>query len=116
MLAPSRRVWLDGGHNADAGEAIARYFGGRPVHLIVGMLANKNPKAIIEPLNLASLTAVPIPGSEAHPPAAFGPAANSASGVASALSALPDDGRDVLIAGSLYLAGAVLSANGEVPD
>ena len=114
---PGRRVWLDGGHNPDAGEAIARYFGGRTIHLIVGMLANKNPAAIVAPLaaSLASLTVVPIPGSEAHPPAAFGPDARAAPDVASALESLPSDG-DVLIAGSLYLAGVVLSANGEEPD
>ncbi|MDP3677193.1 MAG: folylpolyglutamate synthase/dihydrofolate synthase family protein [Novosphingobium sp.] len=115
-MAPDRRVWLDGGHNPDAGEAIARYFGDRPIHLIVGMLANKNPKAIMEPLSLASLTAVPIPGSEAHLPAAFGPEARFASDVGSALSTLPDDGHDVLIAGSLYLAGEVLRLNDEIPD
>ena len=117
-LAPGRRVWLDGGHNRDAGEALARYFGGRAIHLIIGMLANKHASAIIEPLkrSLASLTVVPIPGSEAHPAASFGPEAQSAPNVASALCALPNDGRDVLIAGSLYLAGAVLSANGEEPD
>ena len=116
-LVPGRKVWLDGGHNSDAGAAIARYFGGRPIHLIIGMLANKNPAAIVAPLaaSLASLTVVPIPGSEAHPPAAFGPDARAAADVASALRLLPSEG-DVLIAGSLYLAGAVLSANGEVPD
>ena len=118
-LAPGRKVWLDGGHNRNAGEALARYFGSASnIHLVVGMLANKDPAAIVEPLEstLASITAVPIPGSEAHPPAAYGPSASSAKDVASALAALPDDGQDILIAGSLYLAGAVLSANGELPD
>ena len=114
-----RKVWLDGGHNRDAGDALARYFGpASKVHLIIGMLANKDPAAIVEPLaaSLASLTAVPIPGSEAHSPAAYGSGAIAARDVASAISALPNDDRDVLIAGSLYLAGVVLSANGEVPD
>jgi dihydrofolate synthase/folylpolyglutamate synthase len=36
--------------------------------------------------------------------------------VEEALRALPEDGAPVLIAGSLYLAGKVLKANGEVPD
>ncbi len=58
---------------------------------------------------------MPIPGSEAHPASAFGPTARSAPDVAAALRSLPPGG-DVLIAGSLYLAGAVLSANGEAPD
>ena len=117
-LAPGRRVWLDGGHNADAGLAIARFFAGRQIHLIIGMLANKDPEAIVGPLRplLASVTVVPVPGSEHHPPAAFGPDAQSAPDVATALRRLPADGVDVLIAGSLYLAGAVLAANGEIPD
>ena len=97
---------------------MARYFGDRSIHLIIGMLADKDPGAIIGPLAtlLETLTAVPISGSQAHPPAEFGPTAQSAPDVASALAALPNDGRDVLIAGSLYLAGVVLSTNGEVPD
>ncbi|MCA1662568.1 MAG: hypothetical protein LC648_10655, partial [Novosphingobium sp.] len=145
-LVPGRRVWLDGGHNADAGRAIAEFIrrawpstsSGRAdasqdatparaelvearrtaLHLIVGMLANKDPEAIVGPLRplLASLTVVPVPSSEHHPPAAFGPDAKSARDVATALAALPSDGVDVLIAGSLYLAGAVLAANGEIPD
>ena len=117
-LVPGRRVWLDGGHNADAGQAIAGFFAGKRLHLIVGMLANKNPEAIVGPLRplLASLTVVPVPGSEDHPATAFGPGAQSAPDVATALRRLPPDGADVLIAGSLYLAGAVLAANGEIPD
>ena len=116
-LVPGRRVWLDGGHNPNAGEALAAFFAGRKIHLIIGMLANKNPAAIVEPLSssLASLTAVPIPGSEAHPPEAYGPAAKSATDVPDALLSLPPEG-DVLIAGSLYLAGEVLKLNRECPD
>jgi dihydrofolate synthase/folylpolyglutamate synthase len=121
-LVPGRKVWLDGGHNPDAGAAIARFFAAaRPLHLIVGMLANKDPGAIVAPLRgrLASLSVVPAPGHDAHPPEAF--AAYSDRNVASfadveqALRALPAEG-DVLIAGSLYLAGEVLRLNHEVPD
>jgi len=116
-LAPGREVWLDGGHNADAGLAIGRYFAGRRLHLVIGMLANRYPEAIIGPLEgrLASVTAVPIEGSESHGSEAF-PGAQWAPDVAAALRGLPDDGLPVLIAGSLYLAGKVLAANGEVPD
>ena len=148
-LVPGRRVWLDGGHNRDAGEALARYFANRSVdastgsaragvklddekmsahaepveahaptlHLIIGMLATKDPSAIVGPLkpHLASLTAVPIPGSEAHPSQAYGPQAKSADDVSSALQSLPPDG-EILIAGSLYLAGEVLRLNRECPD
>jgi dihydrofolate synthase/folylpolyglutamate synthase len=116
-LAAGREVWLDGGHNADAGLAIGRHFAGQRLHLVIGMLANRYPATIIEPLrsHLASVTAVPIQGSESHGAEAF-PGARWAAGVAEAIEALPDDGLPVLVAGSLYLAGKVLAANGEIPD
>jgi dihydrofolate synthase/folylpolyglutamate synthase len=115
-LAPGRRVWLDGGHNADAGQAIGRIIAG-PVHLVIGQLANKDPAAIVGPLRgkLASLSVVPVPGHEAHDAAAFGKGARAFRNVTSALGSLPPEG-DVLIAGSLYLAGEVLRLNSELPD
>src|SRR5688572_7194455 len=108
-LTPGREVWLDGGHNADAGLAIGRHFADRRLHLVIGMLANRYPQAIIDPLEgrLASVTAVPIDGSDAHGAEAYHGRAVWAADVASALRALPDDGLPVLIAGSLYLAGKV---------
>ena len=117
-LAAGRAVWLDGGHNADAGLAIGRHFAGQRLHLVIGMLANRYPQAIIDPLEgrLASVTAVPIEGSEAHGAEAYEGRANWAPEVAAALRGLPDDRLPVLIAGSLYLAGKVLAANGEIPD
>lgn len=115
--APGHAIWLDGGHNADAGLAIGRHFEGQRLHLIIGMLANRYPATIIDPLEgrLASVTAVPIQGSESHGAEAF-PGALWATDVAEALDALPEDGLPVLIAGSLYLAGKVLAANDEIPD
>jgi dihydrofolate synthase / folylpolyglutamate synthase len=121
-LVPGRRVWLDGGHNVDAGLAIARFFdGAAPLHLITGMLANKDPAAIVAPLRgqLSSLSVVPAPGHEAHRPEDIAPHADlpvqAFADVAAALGALPPGG-DVLIAGSLYLAGEVLRLNREFPD
>jgi len=117
-LVPGRKVWLDGGHNADAGQAIARLID-RPVHLIIGQLANKDPAAIVGPLKdrLLSLSVVPVPGHEAHglDALAGGIPASSHRDVPSALRALPAGG-DILIAGSLYLAGEVLRLNRELPD
>jgi dihydrofolate synthase/folylpolyglutamate synthase len=98
-LAGEREVWLDGGHNPDAGTAIARHFAPHaPVHLILGMLANKDPAALLGPLapSLRSVSVVPAPGHDAHTPedfaahtdlpvAAFGD-------VAQALAALPPEG------------------------
>ena len=127
-LAGGRKVWLDGGHNADAGAAIARFFKTSPgLHLILGMLANKDPAAILAPLadQLLSVSAVPAPGHFAHAPKVF--AAHTALPVRSfatveeALSAINGASphlshADVLIAGSLYLAGEVLRLNNEIPD
>ncbi|MEN9683965.1 MAG: hypothetical protein RLZZ427_1716 [Pseudomonadota bacterium] len=121
-LAGPRKVWLDGGHNVDAGLAIARHFAGSaPLHLITGMLANKDPSAIVRPLaeSLLSLSVVPAPGHDAHAPEDFAPfttlPVNSFADVETALAALPPGG-DVLICGSLYLAGEVLRLNREFPD
>ena len=98
--------------------AAAKLFGIEFMHLIIGMLANKDPMAIVKPLSpfLASLTAVPIPGHKHHPPAAFGAQARGAADVAEALAALPGDDLPVLVAGSLYLAGEALKANDQLPD
>ena len=117
-LAAGHQVWLDGGHNADAGLAIGRHFAEQTLHLVIGMLANRYPEAIIAPLEgrLLSVTAVPIQGSDSHGAGAYGNRARWADSVEAALAALPADGAPVLIAGSLYLAGKVLAANGEVPN
>jgi len=121
-LVAGRKVWLDGGHNADAGLAIARHFADQPpLHLITGMLANKDPAAIVAPLkgHLLSLSVVPAPGHDAHRPEDIEAHADlpvqAFADVETALSALPPEG-DVLIAGSLYLAGDVLRRNREFPD
>jgi dihydrofolate synthase / folylpolyglutamate synthase len=121
-LVPGRAVWLDGGHNRDAGEALAAHFAQTSaLHLVIGMLTTKDPAAILAPLRrrIASVSAVPVPEHEWHAAAALAghaplPVASFAD-VASALQALPPGG-DVLIAGSLYLAGEVLRLNEELPD
>ncbi|TNE55959.1 MAG: bifunctional folylpolyglutamate synthase/dihydrofolate synthase [Sphingomonadales bacterium] len=116
-LASDREIWLDGGHNVSAGLAIADHFKG-PLHLILGMLDNKDPQSIIAPLEgrIRSLTIVPVPDHDSHPAEAFGPAAKAAANVEQAPLALPSDDYPVLIAGSLYLAGEVLRLNDEIPD
>jgi dihydrofolate synthase/folylpolyglutamate synthase len=116
-LAPQHDVWLDGGHNPSAGAAIAAHFDG-PVHLVMGMLANKNPRALLDPLadKVRSVTIVPVPGHECHAAAAFGPEASAAGDLEQALLRIPSDDFPVLIAGSLYLAGEALRLNDELPD
>lgn len=117
-LTGRREVWLDGGHNPQAGAMLGAHFAGQRLHLIIGMIEGKDPAALTRPLApvLASVTAVPVPGHEWHPASAFGPQARPAADVPSALAMIPDDGLPVLIAGSLYLAGEVLRLNGELPD
>jgi dihydrofolate synthase/folylpolyglutamate synthase len=85
------------------------------------MLANKDPAAILAPLagKLRSVSVVPAPGHDAHAPEDFAAHTELPVGgfadVPAALAALPGEG-DVLIAGSLYLAGEVLRLNHEIPD
>lgn len=117
ILLPETSIWLDGGHNPSAGEQIAKHFDG-PLHLILGMLDNKDPTAITGPLGdlIRTVQIVPVPGHDSHPVEAFGPDARAAANVEDALLNLPSDGYPVLIAGSLYLAGEVLRLNDEIPD
>ena len=117
-LTQGRLIWLDGGHNRSAGQALADHFQGRKVHLIIGMLEAKDPAALVDPLSamIASTTVVPVPGHDWHGIDAFPQGSQRAEDVPAALKALPDDGLPVLIAGSLYLAGEVLRLNDELPD
>lgn len=133
MLPPDATLWLDGGHNPSAGEAIAAALGRiagnceRPLSLVVGMLANKDAKGLLAPLanRVRTLLTVPVPGHAHHAPAelaAIGqglgiPASAGASDVSAALQQLAaGSSKTVLILGSLYLAGEVLAANGEAPS
>ena len=117
-LIGDREVWLDGGHNPSAGAALAQHFTGQRFHLIIGMLANKDPAALTAPLaaNAASISAVPVPTHDWHPAEMFGAGSVAFPDVPAALAALPNDGLPVLIAGSLYLAGEVLGGNLQLPE
>lgn len=119
-LVSDQTIWLDGGHNPSAGEALADALSDDPqsLHLVIGMIEGKDPRAIIEPLasRMRTLTVVPVPGHDHHPVEAFGPDARAAANVEDALLGFPDDGYPILIAGSLYLAGEVLRLNDELPD
>lgn len=116
-------TWLDGGHNVSAGAAIAAMFAGAPKRdLVLGMLSNKDADgflALLAPV-ARSLTAVPIPGHEHHPPAELARRAATLGLVARTAPDLPaavaDLAGPVLITGSLYLAGTALALNGELPD
>src|SRR6516164_1234807 len=135
LCPPGGELWLDGGHNADGGRAIANALAdleervSRPLVLVVGMLSTKDCESFLK--NFAGLArrvvAVAIPRQEKSYPAdavadaarAVGIPAQSADDVEAALAAIGRFGLEppprILIAGSLYLAGAVLAANGTPP-
>jgi len=117
-LTKGKATWVDGAHNAAAAAALAGILAERgPMHVVLGILANKDADAIVTALRpfALSLTFVPVPDHAHHDPAElarrFGGRASSS--VEQALADLPEPR---LVAGSLYLAGAVLAANDEVPD
>lgn len=128
-LVKPAQLWLDGGHNPNAAEAIAATFlRGPALDVVIGMLANKDAAEflrIIAPV-VRSVTAVPTPGHDCHAPDDLVAMAQSA-GVGTTATA-PDvesalhqlgargDVRRVAILGSLYLAGVVLKQNGPLPD
>jgi dihydrofolate synthase/folylpolyglutamate synthase len=136
LLPAGSELWLDGGHNAEGGRAIANALAdleervSRPLVLVVGMLATKDCSAFLK--NFAGLArriiAVPIPRQEKSLPAeavagaarAIAIPAQEAADVAAALSAVRqldlNEAPRVLITGSLYLAGEVLAVNGTPPS
>lgn len=124
-LLPDTDIWLDGGHNSNAGEAIADYFqqaGMSEIHLIIGMLSNKDPEALLHWLagDLASITVLPIDGHDHHEANDYPETGCSLSSASDITTALQNIGAEkpetLLIAGSLYLAGTVLEANQQPPD
>ena len=138
LLPPGSELWLDGGHNPAAAATVAATLrqiafpgtGRSEVHLILGMLSNKDPAGLLGPFaGLATtLHAVPVPHHEHHSPEALvtiarglGMIANSSSDVPTALADItaasdPAEPPIVLVLGSLYLAGEVLAANDEAPS
>jgi dihydrofolate synthase/folylpolyglutamate synthase len=136
LLAPlpdAATVWLDGGHNAGAGEAISAFFTpdrleGQQLALVIGMLSNKDMDSYLAPFagRVGHIHALPVPGHEHHAPERFaGVAAQWGIGFTAyeaptaairAIAAQCDPAPKILIAGSLYLAGEVLRLNDQLPD
>ncbi|MCC6305863.1 MAG: bifunctional folylpolyglutamate synthase/dihydrofolate synthase [Rhodobacteraceae bacterium] len=125
--APLAELWLDGGHNPAAGEALAatlKAMPARPTHLVCGMLATKDVGGFLRPLapHVARLHAVAIPDAPATLAAAATAAAAAAAGIAAeaaadvpaavAAIAAAEPRARIVICGSLYLAGTVLRDNG----
>ncbi|WP_156678660.1 bifunctional folylpolyglutamate synthase/dihydrofolate synthase [Sphingomonas profundi] len=135
LLPAGSQLWLDGGHNPAAARAVADHFRGavtmdRPFHLILGLLANKDMDGVLAPFEGSGgrIHAVPVDDHAHHDPAAIAAAARARGLTATvaddaeaalraiALGARPGELPIVLIAGSLYLAGAVLDRNETPPD
>lgn len=129
LLPAGTRLWLDGGHNPAAGRVLAETLSGearhRPLHLVVGMLSTKDLEQFLAPLApiAASMRFVPIPdeplGRDPSASAGTAKALGARAGVAAspldAVRAIAAEERppyDVLICGSLYLAGTVLRSHG----
>ncbi len=134
LLPDGAQLWLDGAHNPAAARSIAAWLdsgalGTGPIHVAMGILANKDLPGIMRPFggSAAMIHAVPVPGHAHHPPEAIAAEARKLG-----LSALPSENVEaalatiarlsaeappaVLIMGSLYLAGEVLAANGQTPE
>ena len=132
LLPPGSEVWLDGAHNPAAARAVADAFRGhnlaeRPFYLVFGMLAAKDAAGFLKPFagRATAVYPVPVPGHAHHDPAELvrlaretGLPGSAAADVPAALAAIAksaDRSRPpvVLVAGSLYIAGGVLTANGQ---
>ena len=135
LAPPDAEIWLDGGHNEDGARALAEAIGEieerqpRPLVLIIGMMARKDAGAILEPFRglAQEFYAVDIPDTPTARPATELAAIAREIGLNAAMAgSVPDTLRflaarswpappRILIAGSLYLAGEVLKADGSLP-
>ncbi len=129
-MAPQvAEVWLDGGHNPHAARAIARLLAELrgETALVVAMMAGKDARGFFAAFKQLSPPVFACPNAKGHRgagPEDMAAAARDAGleatpvlslrdGLAAAAASRP---HRILICGSLYLAGEVLAANGEVPD
>ncbi|MGE0667732.1 MAG: folylpolyglutamate synthase/dihydrofolate synthase family protein [Sphingomonadales bacterium] len=123
VLPKGAMLWLDGGHNPHAAEALVTALAGRKLDLVLGMLEGKDAAEYLRLMApvAASVKAVPIRGEACHDPAylaevarGLGIEAQAYDDVSAALAGCRSS--EVLICGSLYLAGQVLEASGLIPD
>jgi dihydrofolate synthase/folylpolyglutamate synthase len=117
-LVGARSTWVDGAHNPQAAIALGRVLADvGPMHVILGILANKDAGAIVAALapHALSLTFVPVPDHDHHDPKSLADRFDGV-GAGSLDEALRGLAEPRLIAGSLYLAGEALRLNGQAPD
>ena len=127
IAGPGWELWLDGGHNRAAAEALAQTAAGwrdRPLYLVLGAMNTRNPADFLAPFAglAAAVRAVAIPGEDnshsaediaaAARQAGFdaAPAAGLIAAVGDIVNRADKPGR-ILICGSLYLAGTALAIN-----
>lgn len=128
QLPEGWELWVDAGHNPDAGRALAEAMAGwrdRPLHMITGMLNSKDTVGYLEPFAAVATDArcVAIPGENASMTAVDLAAAANEAGLSVTVAVSVDAAMDeilanasspgrVLICGSHYLVGALLVDNG----
>jgi dihydrofolate synthase/folylpolyglutamate synthase len=128
MLPPNVELWLDGGHNPSAGEALAKqaqHWHDKPLFIVSGLLRTKDAAGFFKPLAIyvQEARSVAIPETTATLSAEEtsdaarragldAPPAPSVAAALQALIPLIEGPARILICGSLYLAGHVLSENG----
>jgi dihydrofolate synthase/folylpolyglutamate synthase len=122
-------LWLDGGHNPEAGDALAVHLEAwtdKPIHLIVGMKQAKDATEFLRPLLPLAQSCWAVAEDSQHFAlpveaiiAASGGIARSGPTIMGALRSLVADStagpQRVLICGTLYLAGEALKADGFLP-
>ncbi len=129
MLREGQELWLDGGHNASAGLALAeavRNWNDKRLDIVFGMLETKDPAEFLRPLApyVGRLRTIEVPGDTPGIPSeplaaiarSLGIEAETGNGIVNSiveLSELAAGATRILICGSLYLAGAVLTQNGD---
>ncbi len=129
ILGADAELWLDGGHNPAAGDMLADTLAAfeekspKPVYLVVGMMGQKDALGFLAPFRglVRGVYTVPIPGAHEAPHSqeklaevaqSAGLQAIDRASVIEALqtiAALPKGPKRVMICGSLYLAGHVLT-------
>jgi dihydrofolate synthase / folylpolyglutamate synthase len=123
LLPEGSELWLDGGHNPGAAQALAEHLRGwsdRPIYLVVGMKKAKDIEEFLHPLirRATAVWAVAEPEQHAAVPvetiiAASRGIAREGPTVIDALAQIAKEHHParILICGSLYLAGEVLKAD-----
>lgn len=129
MLPKGSELWVDGGHNPSAAQLVADYakrhwIGRLPLVLLFASLQNKDAHGTLRPFKgiAQEVLTLPIDGHEcrtprelAHMAESMGLPARPCANLASTMTALAKPAR-VLVFGSLYLAGELLTLNGPLPD